>query len=130
MAISEKQFVYLQEMGINLWQRKSISAPEVKDTSSQTDGSEHTVEINDLLSQRFFLDIIHALALQPADFSQVSPNKLQCDDFVWKFINDATIEFENNLLTTPPVSDFLQQPALKKHLYQQLLPMLNTNNID
>ncbi|WP_286269500.1 DNA polymerase III subunit psi [Thalassotalea hakodatensis] len=130
MAINEKQFVYLQEMGINLWLRKSISAQSaVVDESSQTDISAPSVEIDQLLTERFFLDTILAMALKPSSFTQVSPNKLQCDDFIWQFVNEATIDFENNVLTTPPITDIFQQPALKKRLYQQLLPVINTNTV-
>ncbi|MDO6428496.1 DNA polymerase III subunit psi [Thalassotalea sp. 1_MG-2023] len=131
MAINEKQFVYLQEMGIELWQRKSIATQNANvEKSSQTDISVHSVEINQLLTERFFLDTIQAIAFKPSSFTQVSPNKLQCDDFIWQFVNEAAIDFENNVLTTPPITDFIRQPTLKKRLFQQLLPMIISKNVD
>ncbi|WP_286235095.1 DNA polymerase III subunit psi [Thalassotalea sediminis] len=124
MTINKKQFVYLQEMGIPLWQRKSNKQPALSEEAIQqpdTTDEDLVINIEDVINQRLFLDTILALNLQPADFTQVSPNKLQCDDFIWQFNNNEHLEYTHNVLSTPVLSAFIDNPKLKKRLYQQLV---------
>jgi len=132
MAVSEKQFTLLNEMGIQLWQRRSLtrSTPTVSVNSSEkvTLASKETSANNDVIlnfqkisQSPLFIDIITSLS--------VSIDKVTCVDNVlnlglinWQFNNKShsAIHFENELLITPSLDLIAQSSKLKRQLWQQI----------
>lgn len=135
MSLSAKQQFYLQEMGINLWQRKTevvkdLEYSEDKDSENQIISKENNIvskqpslapiAIEQLQTSIAFQDILLALSIDPADIT-VKNNVIACGQVHWQFSPDSEhISIENNRLTTPVIEALKISPRLKAKLWQQL----------
>lgn len=148
MSITRRQFGLLNAMGITVWQRRDL--PEHNSQSMQT-SVENTVnpsttknkqispnneveqqsrptteiiEINlqALLNQQLFNDIIQCLGASRADLS-VQNGQINLGLFNWQFSHGEHIEFSHNILTTPDLSIIASSAQLKKMLWQSLGPL-------
>lgn len=118
MPISAKQFYYLTEMDIPLWQSKEISV------NKKTDVIENiSIDFNELAKNTCFSDILRSLNLTIAD-CKLTNNKLVFDFFNWQFANCTNIIFAHNCLTTPPITKLSEEPKLKKQLWSLLSSQL------
>lgn len=138
MAVSSKQFVYLNEMGIQLWQRKSIptideshsshaststetqelqNSPELKD---ETKSDVINVSLSALAQTQCFQDILTFLGCSSADFSE-HHDHFDCGLFNWQFSSSNDINFQNNRLRTPNIEKISANIEIKKSLFSTIL---------
>ena len=148
MSITRRQFGLLNAMGITVWQRRDL--PEHSSQSMQASvestanasttknqqvspnneveqQSRSTTEIIDidlqaLLNQQLFNDIIQCLGASRADLS-VQNGQVNLGLFNWQFSHSEHIEFSHNILTTPDLHTIASSVELKKMLWQSLGPL-------
>ena len=145
MALNQKQFEQLTEMGISVWQPKiaqlgpSSACSDSNITShnqktkngivQDTNQDENYLLLTDnilyeLSVQRIFLDILQVIDVAIGEII-LKPHYLDLGMFNWYFCNasieQATIYCENNNLVTPSIALIRQSPALKKQLWQTII---------
>ncbi len=133
MAVSEKQFTLLNEMGIQLWQRRSLTrstsdinaspSEQITLTSDNTSANnEITLNFQQIRQSPLFLDIIKSLSVSIDDVTCLD-NILNLELINWQF-NDSdnlsTIQLNNKLLITPTLDLIAQSSKLKRQLWQQI----------
>lgn len=117
MALSDKQFNYLAEMGISLWQQKS---PQNKDSVTDSEVGNYLPVANaDIESSCLFNDIILALSLNKGDYT-INKQMIQFEFFDWLFTEQQHFSYKNNQLITPSLSIISHSTELKKNLWKQL----------
>ena len=122
MALTAKQFTYLNEMGISLWQAKT-SQSEHEQTQA-TRQSQLAVDLAALKNSQLFQDVLVYFQLSDGEFD-VRDNRIQFDFFDWCFSLQNTVSFANHQLTTPEITSIAQSISLKKQLWQQLQKFSN-----
>jgi DNA polymerase III psi subunit len=132
MAVNQRQFDQLTEMGISLWQHKLVTS---KYNSSNIDRnklvmnySEQTEKtLSDLFTKQIFIDILQSVDISIGEVSHKEKH-LDLGLFNWYFNsieNDkAAIYCDNNNLFTPSIAKISQSPALKKQLWQTITQKL------
>lgn len=149
--VSARQFTLLNEMGIELWQRKSQrQAIETNDTTAQTDIAQGVAELantkqdnaaqnktisidfNALLQNALFQDILLSLNLSSADVSLVETEHehyLNLGFLNWKMAENAKISINDATLITPPLTEIANNSGksneLKKQLWQLIHQKIN-----
>lgn len=118
MPVSTKQFHYLSEMEIPLWQNKETSVKKELNTPDAIN-----ININELAKNTCFTDILSSLNLTVAD-CKLTSDMLIFDFFNWQFSHSAEINIEHNCLTTPPIAKLSTEPKLKKQLWSLLSTQL------
>jgi DNA polymerase III psi subunit len=83
------------------------------------------VDLQSLLSQPLFKDIIRCLGANSADLS-ISHNKIDLGIINWQFTPNERIEFKHNCLSTPDLTTLANSPELKKSLWQSIGPLSST----
>lgn len=118
MTITANQLTYLKEMGIQPWQRKSISTDA---SSSQVSSDKNIIEVSlsQLLELQFFKDVLISLKVSPADISWQN-DCLDLGLFNWQFVEQSPIGFNNTTLTTPSLSTITEQAGFKRLLWKEL----------
>lgn len=117
MALSEKQFTYLTEMGISLWQQKS---PKNKASVNDSEIVNYLpVAKTDIESSSLFNDIILALSLNKGDYT-IHDQMIKFEFFDWLFTEQQRFSYNNNQLITPSLSVISNSIKLKKNLWKQL----------
>lgn len=132
MAVSERQFTLLNEMGIQLWQRRALtrSSTSFKSTSQSinvtakhnTSNKEVTLDLEQLSKNVLFNDIIKSLSISIGEVSCLN-NVLNLGLINWQFDHSddiSTISLQNNLLTTPKLALIAQSSKLKRQLWQTI----------
>lgn len=130
MTISQRQFALLTEMGINLWQRKSVNFTPVASLDKQEEKSTTTtsknltsptdnIELIALKKQPILHDIAQSIALSTEQIT-LAEQGLKIGAYKWLFTAEQTISFQDNTLITPPLSDIAQSSMLKRQLWQTL----------
>ena len=150
MTISQRQFTLLSEMGISLWQRRALSAPnnngevaEKAQASNQpaqqnsvdsnlltsekngTDNIEkyYAIDLTSLDSQQIFNDILLSLNLS-ADDIKITVQQLQLTltttQLAWQFTKGEKIELVEQCLQTPKLETISHSSKLKRQLWLQL----------
>lgn len=116
MALTSKQFTYLQEMDISLWQHKQ---------DNNLEHSQAFLPINSqiLNSSQCWQDILTALNTLSSDVV-ITEKQLKLTLFNWSFHHKPDITLTNNLLITPDLTILCQSPMLKKQLWQILTQFL------
>ena len=134
MAVNSKQLVYLNEMGIALWQRKNN--PSIADTklcapSTATNIEEQQpahelknetaidvieVSLSTLNQSQLFRDILTLLGCTTADISE-HHQYLDCGLFNWQFSSNQEISYKNNQLFTPTIEKISGDSECKKRLF-------------
>jgi DNA polymerase III psi subunit len=116
MNITVKQFNYLQEMGISLWQQKE---------KSDTVNEQHFFPVSiEFLTEPLVLDIARLFALSPAELS-IHQGAIDFDLFNWRFAEVDQCRFEHQQLVTPPLTKITHSLVLKKQLWRVLAELLN-----
>ncbi|MBA6294714.1 hypothetical protein [Colwellia sp. MB02u-9] len=96
------------------------------DTTKQTAQSDYiTVDLQSLLKQPLFKDIIRCLGANSADLS-ISHNKIDLGIINWQFTENERIEFQHNCLSTPDLTTLANSPELKKLLWQSIGSLSST----
>jgi DNA polymerase III psi subunit len=112
MSINHRQFTFLQEMGIALWQKKE---------SSVIDCPPKAIDIDfKILSQHtLFNDVILCLGLSLGEIN-CENNQISLGLLNWQFAEQSDISIDRNILITPEIKNIQQSPQLKAQLWQQL----------
>jgi len=118
MTVSSRQFNHLTEMGIQLWQRKSLAL----ESAELEEPDQASVEIcfSSLLQSQFFLDILSCLNVSQDEVIQ-EKNTLRLGLFNWNFTLDNSIDFKDNTLFTPELSAMTASKLLKAQLWQTIV---------
>jgi len=119
MTISKRQFDHLTEMGIQLWQRKSLVVDNNKvDCNTRV---QPIIEINypTLAQSQIFNDVLICLGISSSDVTH-DESHLQLGLLTWKFGSEKSITIENNTLTTPTFSTIIESNSLKAELWQAI----------
>ena len=96
------------------------SAVESQNTTAHTTINEEiTVDLQALLKQQLFKDVIRCLGASSADLS-VEHNQIDLGIINWQFTVRKSIEFKHNCLKTPDLITIANSPALKKSLWQSI----------
>ncbi len=112
MSINHRQFTLLQEMGIALWQKKSL--PVIKDIPLVLD-----VNIEALSQYNLFNDIVLSLGLSLGEIN-CEQNQISLGLLNWQFREQSDISIDSNMLITPEIKKIQQSPQLKAQLWQKL----------
>lgn len=134
MAVNERQFSLLNEMGIQLWQRRAlplstpitdkhvnIAANKDSDDKRNTN-SELIIDFQKLSKTPLFLDIINCLSVSVGEVTCLN-NVLNLGLINWQFHDDdeaSIISLDKNLLVTPPFAIISQSSQLKRQLWQTI----------
>lgn len=141
MPINATQLAYLKEMGIPVWQRRSLepqgqySATEqaqaindshqteddLKAPPKQATTPDHIgVEINlvTLAKAVLFTDLLQAINISINDIKQTSPNTIQINDLSWSFYLDLdSVNHQHSQLQSPEINVISNSAQLKKALW-------------
>jgi hypothetical protein len=125
MTITTRQLHHLKEMGITLWQRKNLaSSPVISKKSgekeSQVKNITCDISADEVGNKQIFQDILCALSIQTADISW-QKSHIDLGLFNWQFIDDTSVNYEKNTLTTPAIDIICQSDVIKKQLWQTFL---------
>jgi len=120
MSINQHQFEQLTEMGISLWQHRTSGTPSDK-IETQPKGYLN-IDLKDLASQQLFNDIVLAAGLSIGEINHQSDH-LNLGLFNWYFTEKSSnneIQWLEQKLFTPSITEISKSPALKKQLWQLL----------
>lgn len=96
------------------------SAVESQNTITHiTANEEIAVDLQALLKQQLFKDVIRCLGAISADLS-VEHNQIDLGIINWQFTVRKSIEFKHNCLKTPDLITIANSPSLKKSLWQSI----------
>jgi DNA polymerase III psi subunit len=120
MSINQHQFEQLTEMGISLWQYRT---PKSVNNTVQTQASSYlNIDLNQLVQQQLFNDILLATGLTIGEISH-QDDHLNLGLFNWFFTSTSSqcqIQWLEQQLITPAITEISKSPALKKQLWQLL----------
>lgn len=119
MSINQHQFEQLTEMGISLWQHRTCDTPN--DNVLVKPKNYLNIDFNDLASQQLFNDILLALNLSVGEVNHQNDH-LDLELFNWYFtaIPHNQIQWVEQQLFTPSITEMSKSPMLKKQLWQLL----------
>ncbi len=120
MSINQHQFEQLTEMGITLWQHRTSGTPSDK-IATQPKGYLN-IDLKDLASQQLFNDIVLAAGLSIGEINHQSDH-LNLGLFNWYFTEKSStneIQWLEQQLFTPSITEISKSPVLKKQLWQLL----------
>lgn len=157
MAITAKQFHYLETMGVSLWQRRdgfyedelsSVATPEsnVKATTTaesklskiadieiakkpitKPENLSINIPLSELINSAFFADILMVLDIKAEQLSQ-SQSGIVLPSFTWQFSEANKIHFTNDTLTSPITAKIAESAQLKHQLWLVFTQILNSQN--
>jgi len=123
MSITSKQLTYLNEMDIQLWQKKDQlkvqNVPKESCTEQTLSDSLLTISLDELQSKQLFLDVLRSLNCSLDDISQ-QEKQLDLAQFKWQFSENEDVILIDNILTTPSLETISHCVELKKALWQTL----------
>jgi len=122
MSISTRQFEILSEMDIPLWQSKEISHTK-SNAAKSTPNNIQDIDIEALARHQFFKDILSVFDVSIGEI-QIQNSTLNLGLFNWSFSNTQNINFENNTLITPELSQIIDSSKLKQKIWQNLHQVL------
>jgi DNA polymerase III psi subunit len=151
MSITKRQFDLLHAMGITVWQRRDLPAhvyPSASTSDESTIGTDEaknkqvpanneeltqslaateiiSIDLQGLLNQQLFKDVIQCLGVSRADLS-VQNNQIDLGLINWQFNQNKQIEFSHNCLKTPDLNTIANSVELKKALWQSIGPLSST----
>ncbi len=126
MAVNQRQFDQLTEMGISLWQHKSTSFDQNSSINDNEKQDENYIEQNDeylsnLAKLTIFIDILQSFEISIGEVSH-KKDHLDLGLFNWYFKSknhdESSIHCANNNLFSPSIKLISQSPELKKQLWQ------------
>ncbi|MCO4797947.1 MAG: DNA polymerase III subunit psi [Colwelliaceae bacterium] len=120
MSITTRQLSHLKEMGIGLWQRKSLTDPNQSKKQKPTKDSNIEQVSEEIINQIIFKDILLALTIEPVDISWEATH-INLGLFNWQFVDNDNITFDKNILTTPSIQSITQSLSIKRKLWQIII---------
>jgi len=126
MAVNQRQFNQLTEMGISLWQHKTDIFDHHSSSKNNTKQESNYIEQNDksltdLTKKKIFLDILQCFGLSIGEISH-QKDHLDLGLFNWYFSSKEhdknAIHCADNNLFSPSIKLISQSPALKKQLWK------------
>ncbi|GHE87700.1 DNA polymerase III subunit psi [Thalassotalea profundi] len=114
MITNAKQFSYLNAMGIDIWQQKHT------DVEKDAGQSHLVIDLDKLCKQQLFIDLIQSLNITLDQITLKSEHCLNLGLINWQFSENNQTNYENNTLTTPAIEQLVEQPKLKRQLWQLL----------
>ena len=99
--------------------KSSKSAQQSNVSQNQELSNKVVIDLDALLKQPLFKDIISCLGASSADLSIVN-DQIDIGIINWQFSKNTDIEFKHNCLITPELTILANSPALKKSLWQSL----------
>ncbi|WNC73410.1 DNA polymerase III subunit psi [Thalassotalea psychrophila] len=152
MNINERQFQYLQTMGVSLWQSRpqffqnnlpssdveqSATEPEVVTTKTvktieedvqQESAIMHSFDnIEQFFSQPLSIDILIALNCDKSNVLLTTAG-VQLDTLLWQFSSDDKCSYKEQTLTTPNLINLSKSNQLKSALWACLCSHINNCN--
>ena len=120
MSINQHQFEQLTEMGISLWQHRTGDTPN---DNVHTQSKRYLdIDLSYLASQQLFNDILLATGLSIGEINHQSDH-VDLGLFNWYFTaipSQNEIQWVDQQLITPSITEISKSPALKKQLWQLL----------
>ena len=118
MALSERQFNYLSEMGITVWcAQQTINNEESSATASKN--SLLAIEKVSLEQSQLFADVLLYLDVTFSELT-ITQNKIAFELFNWSFSEANDIQLNQQELITPDLNKISTDIKMKKTLWQQL----------
>jgi DNA polymerase III psi subunit len=120
MSINQHQFDQLTEMGISLWQHRTDES--AKDVIQAQPNSYLDIDLKALTKQQLFNDILLAAGLSIGEINHQGDH-LNLGLFNWYFTSTSSqreIQWVEQQLITPAITEISKSPALKKQLWQLL----------
>ncbi|KGJ87177.1 DNA polymerase III subunit psi [Colwellia psychrerythraea] len=119
MSINQHQFEQLTEMGISLWQHRTREI--TNDKNSAQANCYLDIDLNVLASLQLFHDILLALKLTIGEINHQNDH-LDLGLFNWYFTATPhdKIQWHEQQLLTPSLTEISKSPMLKKQLWQLL----------
>jgi DNA polymerase III psi subunit len=129
MSINQRQYDQLTEMGISLWQNKTIAFEHSSSNETSKDQKKQYIEatpdyLTALTKQTLFTDILLSLELS---LGEVCPkiDHLDLGLFNWYFNieeqEQPSIHCQDNNLVSPSILIISQSPRLKKQLWETIM---------
>lgn len=128
MSVTQRQFNYLNAMGIELWQRKSLNNEPEQAAITDADHDLPAVSVKQLLTHQLVHDLLLAIDANIEQLSQQTSFQLSLADLTWQFSIEDTISLTDGVLTTPSIENLLAKPELKKALWQLLQTIQPVSN--
>lgn len=130
MSITKRQFHLLQAMGIEVWQRKTLTiAQPCQDSTKQalpaqaqevkSSNAGIPIDIEQLNKSMIFHDIVRSLGISSAEIN-VYDNTIDLGLINWQLCNDNKIALQSNCLVTPPLHELANSSTLKRELWQSI----------
>jgi DNA polymerase III psi subunit len=137
MSINQRQYQQLSEMGISLWQHKSLAFQDASSIQLVSNQADSAHEINylkqdveslaALTKQTFFTDLLLTFELSIGEIT-AQKDHLDLGLFNWFFYADenniSLIHCADNKLISPSIELIRKSPALKKQLWQTIMTNL------
>lgn len=129
MSINQRQFDQLSEMGISLWQNKTVSVvqnalPEDNIKQEENYVRQSDKSLSNLIKQTIFIDILKSVDISIGEISH-KKDHIDLGLFNWYFNtkedNKTSIHCSNNNLFSPHINLVSQSPELKKQLWQIIM---------
>jgi len=126
MAVNQRQFDQLTEMGISLWQHKNTISDHNLSINNGVIQEDSYIEqtdkyLSNLAKQKIFIDILLSLGLSIGEVSY-KKDHLDLGLFNWFFSStkhdESSINCTDNNLISPSIEFISQSPALKKQLWK------------
>ena len=152
MNINERQFQYLQTMGVSLWQSRpqffqdnlpfdraangSIASKGVTDNETSTNSNNVSEERTTMHSfnsiEQFFahplsIDILIALNCEKSKVSLTTAG-VQLDTLLWQFNRDDKCSYQEQTLNTPSLTKLAKSNQLKSTLWACLCSHINNGS--
>lgn len=151
MNINERQFQYLQTMGVSLWKsrshffqdnlpsdntakaKSSVASKGITGndttTNSKSVSKEHTKmhnfdSIEQFLTHPLSIDILLALNCDKSNAS-LTAEGVQLDTLLWQFKSDNRCNYHEQTLNTPSLENLAKDKRLKSELWVCLCSHLN-----
>jgi len=120
MTVTQKQYSQLSEMGINVWQsRASLNNSTADSTETSSIVKPLTINAKEIVTQSLFLDVLHSIDCEIGDI-EIKNDTVDLGLINWQFSDNSTINFDHNILTTPPLNLLALSTQLKRDLWQTL----------
>lgn len=104
---------------------KSVTQSNANQTQQTSYSDKVAIDLDALLKQQLFKDIILSIGASSADIS-IANDQIDLGIINWQFSKNAEIEFKHNCLKTPVLTTLANSPALKKALWQSLGSLSST----
>lgn len=114
MALTQRQYDQLNEIGISLWQNRSASTTESDTAATIKLTNEDFLQ---LLDSQLFQDILLALSITPDQISLLAGH-LDLGLLNWHMADVESCEMTASQLTTPTLDKLSKSPQLKQQLWQ------------